>query len=237
MSKKKVDNQLHELQLVKQIAEKTLKQIKPEELEGQLWRDNILCSMGVVPSEYLIERRYYNEESKNYVEKHNIMEDFQDFYFEWKTFRSNELFKDEDYSNIENEEERSQCAFDDTDIEGWIWVGFQHLITGLVYDSLLEIGHNRIDEYEFILTNKGFSANSLSEYSWEKPSLKIYPKDDGIEFDYDIWIEISFGKDDKILEENISYLKTSNYDFETIEDIDYQSFDDLLKKLESEDLK
>ena len=218
--------------LVKKGIEEELNRYEPKELNNLLWGKGLTGSYGPLSTEYLVENREFSEESVDFVKEHNLIEDFQDYYFEWNTHTSAELATtDEDLLKIKDEEERWNTAQDWTDDDGFVWCGFENYIHSITDEVLDRILDDKCEEICKILKKEGFDAN----YEWDE--------EDG---DYSIWggcygeysnNELDFSITKSIYRYGVLFGEESEITFNTEDDenggeiTSYKSFDDFLSKL------
>ena len=226
-----INNNNKNITLVKKGIEEELNRYEPKELNNLLWGKGLTNSGGPLSTDYLVEKECFSKESVDFVKEHELVEWFNDYYFDWHTHTSNEIATtDEDYLKIEDEEERSRSANEDTDDDGMVWYGFKNYIYELADESLIEVIEIKLDEYSQVLNKEGF--DTYYDNSWDIPVLMIDFDDN--ENDYDLSIEISLGKNGVLFDESISYERTNYEEEGQNEDFTYKSFDDFLSKLKEE---
>jgi len=231
-NKMKVEDR--DITLVKKCIEEELNRYEPKELNGILWGKGLKGSMGPLSTDYLVDEEYFSKESVDFVEKHDLIDYFQDYYFDWHTHTSNEIgTTDEDYLKIEDEEERSRSANEDTDDDGMVWYGFKNYIYELADESLIEVIEIKLDEYSQVLNKEGF--DTYYDNSWDIPVLMIdFDDNENDKLYFNVLIEISLGKNGVLFNEYITFEKENFEEEGQDEDFTYKSFDDLLSKLKEE---
>jgi hypothetical protein len=93
--------------LVKKGIEEELNRYEPKELNNLLWGKGLTDSRGPLSTDYLVEEESFSKESVDFVKEHELVEWFNDYYFDWHTHTRNEIATtDEDLLKIKDEEER-----------------------------------------------------------------------------------------------------------------------------------
>ena len=227
-----INNNNKNITLVKKGIEEELNQYEPKELNNLLWDKGLTGSYGPLSTEYLVENREFSEESVDFVKEHNLIEDFQDYYFEWNTHTSAELATtDEDLLKIKDEEERWNTAHDWTDDDGFVWCGFENYIHSITDEVLDRILDDKCEEICKILKKEGFDP--IYERDEEDGEYSIwggyYGEYSNNEFEFTIIKSIVkngvlFGEESEI----IFHKEDGEYGGEITS---YKSFDDFLSKL------
>lgn len=229
-----INNNNKNITLVKKGIEEELNQYEPKELNNLLWGKGLTNSGGPLSTDYLVEKECFSKESVDFVKEHNLIEDFQDYYFDWNTHTSAKIATtDEDLLKIKDEEERWNTAQDWTDDDGFVWYGFENYIHSITDEVLDRILDDKCEEICKILKKEGFDAN----YEFERDGDYsiwggCYDKYSNNELDFRIIKSIYrdgvlFGE-----ESEINFYMDDNFPITgSYETTSYKSFDDFLSKL------
>ena len=224
-------NELQKQEVYKRVS-KQLKQIKPKNLNNELWSSGWAHTMGW--------SKHDNTELWDMISQDMSDEGkFTDLYYEWHSLCSHEnaTGKNEDfnehieeyYPNID-EDEKWNIAHDWVDDDGWTYSAYTSYVTELVEENLEEIKEEQFEkdckEYKNKLKNiKGLEIDNSTiydDYGYESINgLYLYTYEDdedtpNIEFYIEWTLETGWSyydcvskKDLNNIDEVVSYIKSN----------------------------
>jgi len=150
------------LNKIKKEVNEKLWENEPNELVGILWNNfnKFNGSYGHFSKQHHYGEGDFREEIVEYFDENQLLEEFQDYYFEWFSHTQHELMKEnEEIKSIKDEEERYETSYEWVDSDGFTFGGFQnymYFLTNQVIDELME---EEIENYSKMLVENGFDGN------------------------------------------------------------------------------
>lgn len=211
---------------------------EPSELIDILWYrwNRFNFEQGPYSTQYHIEDGKFTQQVVDLFETNNLLDDLQDYYFDWFSYTQNELMEnDEEIKSIQDEEQRYEVSFESVDSDGFTYNGFINYLIYLTQEVVDELMEEEINKYSEVLTQNGID----NEWEWRTNDYGMILDSRILEIKYELeWEEA----DDFI--EYIVELDLSNQNFEIYHSEDwcissdtktyeykFQSFEEFLQKL------
>jgi hypothetical protein len=138
---------------------------EPSELIDILWNpwNRFNTTQGPWGTKYLVEDGRFTQQVVDLFQTNNLLEEFQDYYYDWFSYTQHELMEnEEEIKSIQDEEERYEVSFESVDSDGFTYNGFINYLIYLTQEVVDELMEVEITKYSEILIKNGVE----NEWEW-----------------------------------------------------------------------